>query len=93
MEGTSCPLLLQTQGPLWYKCALEDTIDATIAASDELETFLEQLERVIPGSPDLSNRATFELTKTQIDYAEEDQEGTQMICTHLVALKPVNFSA
>jgi hypothetical protein len=93
LEGTSCPMLLKTQGPIWSKCALEESMEATVAASAELEAFAEQFERILPGSPDLSNRSTFDLTTTVIEYAEEDEDGTAMVCKHLVALKPANYAA
>jgi hypothetical protein len=89
-EGTDCPLLLRTQAPLWFKCALEDTVEATVVSSAQLEAFVQQLEQILPGSPDLSNHATFSLTKTVIEYPKDDIDKTQKLCATLVALKPVN---
>jgi hypothetical protein len=90
LPGTEAPNLLRSSSPLWIATALDSDPDVLREKSAKLEEFVVQFENILPGSPDVSNNATFRLSTVRVqcglDPNLDDQTGE--LCEHMMALMP-----
>jgi hypothetical protein len=81
MEGLGLPTPPQLKGfgPAYFAFALSECPEERDKQTADLIESVEQLQRLVHGAPDESNRAVFEVSVTDIDCDE-------ILLIHLMAL-------
>ena len=81
MEGLGLPTPPQLKGfgPAYFAFALSESPEERVQQMTDLIESVEQLQRLVHGVPDESNRAIFEVSVTDVDCDEN-------LLIHLMAL-------